>query len=64
MNDESQEMEYELAFLSAMRAFRAARDSGDAETIAQAEKALQEVVRGELQAQHTEKGGDEGQAKA
>ncbi|MBR3317712.1 MAG: hypothetical protein IKG21_07880 [Atopobiaceae bacterium] len=54
MNDESQEMEYELAFLSAMRAFRAARDSGDAEAIAQAEKTLQEVVRGELQAQNTD----------
>ncbi|MBR3316127.1 MAG: hypothetical protein IKG18_18560 [Atopobiaceae bacterium] len=43
----------ELAFLAAMRKFRQAREQGDPESIAQAEKELQEVVRGELRRQES-----------
>lgn len=38
----------ELDFLNAMRAFRAARNSGDPDKIAEAEERLRSVVRGEL----------------
>ena len=38
----------ELDFLNAMRAFRAARNSGDPDKIAEAEEHLRSVVRGEL----------------
>ena len=49
MTDErDEEMASELAFMSAMRAYRRARESGDPEAIAEAERAWQEQVRGEL----------------
>ena len=43
----------ELAFMAAMRKFRQARELGDPKRIAQAEKELQEVVRGELRRQES-----------
>ena len=47
-DDNTQEMESELAFMSAMRAYRRAKESGDPEAIAAAEQAWQEQVRAEL----------------
>ncbi len=47
-SDENRELAGELAFMEAMRAYRAARDSGDAEATAAAEEAWREMVRGEL----------------
>lgn len=41
--------EYELSFLNAMNAYRRAKESDDPKAIAAAEKALQGVVRSELQ---------------
>ena len=38
----------EVDFLNAMNAYRRAKDTGDPETIAQAERNLQAYVRGEL----------------
>ncbi len=38
----------EVDFLNAMNAYRRAKDAGDPETIAQAERNLQAYVRGEL----------------
>ena len=46
--DKNKDMESEMAFMTAMRAFRAARDSGDAEATAAAEEALRNLVRDEL----------------
>lgn len=40
--------EMETDFFRAMNAYRAARSSGDREAMEQAERHLQEVVRGEL----------------
>ena len=42
------QMESEMAFLNAMRAFRTARDSGDAEAAATAEEAWRKLVLEEL----------------
>ena len=47
-DDHSDKMENELAFLSAMQAYRAARDSGDATATAEAEEAWRNLVRNEL----------------
>lgn len=42
-------LQSELDFLTAMQAYRRAKDSGDRAAIAEAERALQEQVRAELQ---------------
>lgn len=43
------DLQSELDFMTAMRAYRRAKDSGDRAAIAEAERALQEQVRAELQ---------------
>lgn len=43
------DLQSELDFLTAMQAYRHAKDSGDPAAIAEAERALQEQVRAELQ---------------
>lgn len=43
------DLQSELDFLTAMQAYRRAKDSGDRTAIAEAERALQEQVRSELQ---------------
>lgn len=43
------DLQSELDFLTAMQAYRRAKDSGDRAAIAEAERALQEQVRAELQ---------------
>lgn len=48
MAGQEQDMDAELAFLSAMRAYRQARESGDREAIAAAEQAWREMVRQEM----------------
>lgn len=48
MADKDAQMEYELRFLEAMNAYRRAKETGDEQEIAEAEKAWQEVVREEL----------------
>lgn len=46
--DDNKQMEAELAFMEAMRAYRRAKESGDAEAIREAERRWQEQVRQEL----------------
>lgn len=46
--EQNSEMDSELAFLSAMQAYRMARESGDAEATAAAEEAWRNLVREEL----------------
>ena len=54
--DNDEELKSELEFMEAMRAYRRARESGDATAMREAEDAWREQVRSELIAREGRKG--------